>query len=472
LDGTTTQLRVTHLPNPFSYEYLCKGYNVTVQVYLGSHQGGGINSLTKTIFVEDCWSVMGNRSLEVCGVQVPSPPVNISAVLSVNSSSNESTLRVTWDPPLHHNTPIEKYWIEFLSSNGSSVKEDLISPNETKYTLSERDLAVLSKIADVRVSGGTVIKWVCQTCCRSQVVSGSSFSHTYTFKRSPAALISVVSLMQTATSSLGFPPSIFPVTQASSFSTIPSTTHTRTSISSGSDISKWLIVGSSVIVCLMLLTASVVCIAIVAFAVSYKRKSTCGARYVLDEECSSSNEDRSLCEPRPVFLVASTEEDEEMGKKMRYLVHDLADHGIEAVYYEYERTSHDPHSPAALGIARWVERQFQRCDLVLFACTQNFLKEWRRESVDVLNPVVWSSRHVLDGILPHQDNMSRFGVVLMGEDCIIPEALRRFQTFRLFDTDKETIHSDQLMEYVFQRSLYQVPRIRRIFLRSQIQFPQ
>jgi hypothetical protein len=100
LDGTTTQLRVTHLPNPFSYEYLCKGYNVTVQVYLGSHQGGGINSLTKTIFVEDCWSVMGNRSLEVCGVQVPSPPVNISAVLSVNSSSNESTLRVTWDPPL------------------------------------------------------------------------------------------------------------------------------------------------------------------------------------------------------------------------------------------------------------------------------------------------------------------------------------------------------------------------------------
>ena len=178
----------------------------------------------------------------------------------------------------------------------------------------------------------------------------------------------------------------------------------------------------------------------------------------------SDNEEvaRQPCNLGPVFLVASTEEDEEMREKMRYLVHDLADHGIEAVYYEYERASHDPHSPAALGIARWVERQFQRCDLVLFACTQNFLKEWRRESVDVLNPVVWSSRHVLDGILPHQDNMSRFGVVLMGEDCIIPEALRRFQTFRLFDTDKETIHSDQLMEYVFQRSLYQVPRIRRL----------
>ena len=25
--------------------------------------------LSKTIFVEDCWSVMGNRSLNVCGVQ-------------------------------------------------------------------------------------------------------------------------------------------------------------------------------------------------------------------------------------------------------------------------------------------------------------------------------------------------------------------------------------------------------------------
>ena len=304
-----------------------------------------------------------------------------------------------------------------------------------------------------------MIKWVCQTCCRSQVVSGSSFSHTYTFKRSPAALISVVSLMQTATSSLGFPPSIFPVTQASSFSTIPSTTHTRTSISSGSDISKWLIVGSSVIVCLMLLTASVVCIAIVAFAVSYKRKSTYRARYVLDEECSSSNEDRSLCEPGPVFLVASTEENEEMREKMRYFVHDLANHGIEAVYYEYESTCQDPHSPAALGIARWVERQFQRCDLVLFACTQNFLKEWRRESVDVLNPVVWSSRHVLDGILPHQDNMSRFGVVLMGEDCIIPASLKHFQVFSVFDSESDVIHSDQLIRYILETPPYAPPHV-------------
>ena len=163
--------------------------------------------------------------------------------------------------------------------------------------------------------------------------------------------------------------------------------------------------------------------------------------------------------PGPVFLVASTDEDEEMGKKMRYFVHDLADHGIEAVYYEYERTSHDPHSPAALGIARWVERQFQRCDLVLFACTQNFLKEWRRESVDVLNPVVWSSRHVLDGILPHQDNMSRFGVVLMGKDCIIPPSLKRFQVFSVFDSDSDVIHSDHLIRYILDTPPYAPPHV-------------
>ena len=58
---------------------------------------------------------------------VPSPPVNVSALLSVNSSTNVSTLTVEWSPPLYHNTPIEKYYIELYSTENKIVSE-LISP--------------------------------------------------------------------------------------------------------------------------------------------------------------------------------------------------------------------------------------------------------------------------------------------------------------------------------------------------------
>ena len=160
-----------------------------------------------------------------------------------------------------------------------------------------------------------------------------------------------------------------------------------------------------------------------------------------------------------VFIVASTEEDEGMQYKLRYLVHDLADNGIGSIYYEYERTSHGPESPAALGISQWVELQFQKCDLVLFAFTKRFLEEWKRESTDQLSPVVWSSRHVLDGLLPHQGNISKFGVVLMGEDCTIPPGLKRFQVFRLFNGDSPTIHSEHLIRYILETPPYAPPHV-------------
>ena len=49
---------------------------------------------------------------------VPSPPVNVSAVLSVDCSTNQSTLTVEWSPPLYHNTPILYYQVEFGNSPG------------------------------------------------------------------------------------------------------------------------------------------------------------------------------------------------------------------------------------------------------------------------------------------------------------------------------------------------------------------
>ena len=48
---------------------------------------------------------------------VPSPPVNISAVLSVDCSTNQSTLTVEWSPPWYHNTPMLYYYTQVFGEN-------------------------------------------------------------------------------------------------------------------------------------------------------------------------------------------------------------------------------------------------------------------------------------------------------------------------------------------------------------------
>ena len=243
----------------------------------------------------------------------------------------------------------------------------------------------------------------------------------------------------------------------SSCSTQPAETMTASS-SIATEVGEnnlYIVITSSVISGLLVVT--IVVILVVCFIIcKYNKK-----RDISEDDDSSVDDVNPLILPSPgsVFIVASTEEDEGMQYKLRYLVHDLADNGIESVYYEYERTSHGPESPAALGISQWVELQFQKCDLVLFAFTKRFLEEWKRESTDQLSPVVWSSRHVLDGLLPHQGNISKFGVVLMGEDCTIPPGLKRFQVFRLFSGDSPTIHSEHLIRYILETPPYAPPHV-------------
>ena len=92
----------------------------------------------------------------------------------------------------------------------------------------------------------------------------------------------------------------------------------------------------------------------------------------------SSEEDAGMevhYEKRTVFLAASTEEDEGVKRKVRHLCHVLAERGLTPVYYEYVANDHSADSPSALGMNRWVELQFSRCEFVLFVCTKRFIEE-------------------------------------------------------------------------------------------------
>ena len=293
----------------------------------------------------------------------------------------------------------------------------------------------------LQVMGGASLDWDCQFCCTvvSSIVSSSTIRYSF------------------------IPPPTYPVSSVftSPNPLVPLSTSTSPPTDAENQMVKIVVpiaaVGLAVIVCIVLLLVPFVFFA-VKKCCRHKGKYDCLPEQTL---ALPDIEDQPMKPPSSgsVFIVASTEEDEGMQYKLRYLVHDLADNGIESVYYEYERTSHGPESPAALGISQWVELQFQKCDLVLFAFTKRFLEEWKRESTDQLSPVVWSSRHVLDGLLPHQGNISKFGVVLMGEDCTIPPGLKRFQVFRLFNGDSPTIHSEHLIRYILETPPYAPPRV-------------
>ena len=157
-----------------------------------------------------------------------------------------------------------------------------------------------------------------------------------------------------------------------------------------------------------------------------------------------------------VFLVSSTNETDNTSRKIRSICHELGNVGILPVYHEYEWTSHGPDSPGALGINRWVEKQFIDCSFVLFVCTQTFAEEWNTGS-NATVPIVWTARHFLDGILPNEVNISRFVVLLIGEPCEIPIDLQRMQTLPLFQDGTDTCDIESLERYLKNSPEYNSP---------------
>ena len=167
----------------------------------------------------------------------------------------------------------------------------------------------------------------------------------------------------------------------------------------------------------------------------------------------------SIHEQGTIFLAASTEENEQVKRRIRHLCHVLAGHGLTAVYYEYVANDHSAESPSALGMNRWVELQFSRCEFVLFVCTKRFMEEWNGERRDILSPLVYPCRNLLDGSLTRPQNISRFAVLFMGEDRCVPTALKNFKQFELFGADSDNICVDRLVCYLTETPPYVMPQV-------------
>ena len=166
-------------------------------------------------------------------------------------------------------------------------------------------------------------------------------------------------------------------------------------------------------------------------------------------------------EKNTVYLVASTEEDERMSERIRCLCHYLGEHGLTAIYYEYVANDHDADGPLALGMNRWVELQFGRCEFVLFVCTRRFMEEWNGERRDILSPLVYPCRNMLYESFTRPQNISRFAVLFMGIDHVhsIPPILSRFRQFTLFQVGSDNIRADGLIHYLLEISPFVPPRV-------------
>ena len=163
-----------------------------------------------------------------------------------------------------------------------------------------------------------------------------------------------------------------------------------------------------------------------------------------------------------VFLVASTEEDERVRRRIRHLCHVLGNHGLTPVYYEYVVNDHSAGSPSALGMNRWVELQFVRCQFVLFVCTERFLEEWKGEKSEMPSPLVYPCRNLLDGSIQHPQNNNRYAVLFMGDGHRVPSLLGCFRQFDIFQVESEEIHADGLIHFLLDAPSC-VPRVVNFF---------
>ena len=167
----------------------------------------------------------------------------------------------------------------------------------------------------------------------------------------------------------------------------------------------------------------------------------------------------SIREQGTVFLAASTEEDAAVKRRIRNLCHVLGENGLTPVYYEYVANDHSEDSPSAMGMNRWVELQFCRCEFVLFVCTKRFMEEWNGERRDIFSPLVYPCRNLLDGSLTRPQNISRFAVLFMGVDRCVPTGLKNFKQFELFTTDSDSIGADRLVCYLLEAPPYAMPKV-------------
>jgi hypothetical protein len=390
---------LSFLPNASKCSDNTSPLNVSLEVSNASFNSDGVFHLSKHYRLKDCWRETGRRrSYEVCGIQAPSPPRNVKALLAYDSNT---TVTVTWDPPLYYNTPLASFRLRLCVRRCTDY---YIPPTDTVY--------VFNATEELDLEGkSTPVVFLRTGVNTSYGHLGNCYYKNETLNQQFGPRTKSPIIREKA------PSSSQPSQQQFTGSTAGSIAVVVTSV------------GASVLSCLIFVLGIVLWI----LRRKYVRSSI------------------PLDPPISVFLASSAVEEEAVQFKIRHLAHELAEYGVESMWYEYEKTR--KNGPAVLGITQWVETQFLSCDYVLFVCTKQFVGEWQRDadSEVALVPIVWSSRHILDGVISHQKADHKYIVILLGDNPKVPTTLKKFKIFKIFK--KDTLLSNKLLHHIFNQPM-------------------
>ena len=119
---------------------------------------------------------------------------------------------------------------------------------------------------------------------------------------------------------------------------------------------------------------------------------------------------------------------------VRKLCHNLANHSIKPITYEYCITDRR-QGPGHYGIYQWTEDNFVNSDMILlFVCNKSLHDVWNSVGDTEHSSFVSTCKLLLQGYLSSSEDLSRFGVILLRDSdvCYIPSLyLRNFKTFTL-----------------------------------------
>ena len=154
-----------------------------------------------------------------------------------------------------------------------------------------------------------------------------------------------------------------------------------------------------------------------------------------------------------VFIINSSLSNDEDLRLIRNMCHNLAEHSIEPITYEYSMCESGPEQS---GIYHWMEDNFNECEMTLFVCNKCFYDAWNGK-VTEQDAMVSASKQLLQGHLTSSENISKLAVVLLREHDrqYIPSLyLKNLTTFTVFSDGQ--CDEDNLVRYILQ-----VPRFIR-----------
>ena len=202
----------------------------------------------------------------------------------------------------------------------------------------------------------------------------------------------------------------------------------------------------------LLLLVTVIVILLVCRACLYKRSKV----YIPLRNVNSLTP--SPVTSAKVFIINSSQSSDEDLRLVRNLCHNLAEHEIEPITYEYSMCE---SGPGQSGIYQWMENNFIECDMTLFVCNECFCDAWNSSDVTEGDAIVSAGKQLLQGHLStNSKNISKLAVVLLREHDrqYIPSLyLKNLTTFTVFSDGQ--CDEENLVRYILQLPRFISPSV-------------